>query len=151
MKKIFVADSYHSNNLAKLLQQFYGSDAIVFCEPRYLPRGLPIPIDTLTAIESEMMTEQFDNKTTADGVDVFFLSAKIILQGDLNPKEMKEQYGNPGAKVIAMSTMSVFLDQVKELNCGVDHFHNKDIMLNHLGHAERLPEEEQKLLREYVA
>lgn len=148
-KKIFVADSYHSNQISHLLQQLYGDTVEVFCDSSFLPHGLPGSVDTLLAMKSESSAEQFHNSTNPEGVDLFFLSAKIILQGDINPTEMKNVHGKLGSKVVAMSTMPVFLEDVKNQGFDVDFFHDK----HELAYAKSvtdLRENEKQLLLSYL-
>jgi len=145
MIKVFVADSFHSNKIAKILTEVYGAGVEVFCDASYLPVD-PSGIDTLCAMISENSAEKFQNNTTSEGVDLFFLSAKVILQKSISAKEMKLKHGKPDAKVVAISTMEEYLEDVLKGDYGVDYAHSKDEFVGSMDADDLSDEEKEKLL-----
>ncbi len=148
MIKVFVADSFHSNKIAQILTEVYGAGVEVFCDASYLPVD-PSGIDTLCAMISENSAEKFQNNTTSDGVDLFFLSAKVILQKSVNPKEMKAKHGKPDAKVVAISALEEYLEDVLNGDYGVDYTHDKNV-LAHSYSAEFISDDEKEKLLSYL-
>ena len=122
-KNVFVADSFGSTDIAQLLQKFYGSDVAVYCEANHqvADKEQEKIFQLITAPAGK---PTFENKTEKKGFDLFFLSARLIAEGTLVPKELKEKYGNPHSKVIALSVSPAYLSDV-EKGFGVDHCHLK--------------------------
>ncbi len=48
--------------------------------------------------------------------NLFFLSAKQIIYGEVDESMLKKRFGTSNAKVVAMSTMTCFLDKLNEDN-----------------------------------
>jgi len=115
MRKIFIADSYGSNQLAHLLTELFGDTVEIFCDPNYVPVYRSLNKSRAEIGKDVQRTEKqagvFANQTSKDNFDVFFLSAKIILEGNLSPKRLKEIYGKANSKVIAISSVSDYLDE----------------------------------------
>lgn len=122
-KKIYVSDSHHTEMIATLLQELFGKEVDVH------------------AVEPSERTEERD-------FDLFFLSAKFILNGVLEPAVLKKKLGAPNAKIVAMSTIQPYLDDVKEKNLGVDFFQDKMVLISHS--LEDLPKEAKSTLRSYL-
>lgn len=61
-------------------------------------------------------------------IDLFFISGKAILDGEVDPKKYKELYGNPNAKVVAISTDPSYLKEIEEGDYGVDYFQDKEAL-----------------------
>lgn len=128
MIKIFIADSYGSNKLAHLFTQLFGNKVEIFCDPNYSPKYSFLDVSfeetAKSSRESEEKAGGFINQTSKDNFDLFFLSAKIITQGDLRPNQLKNRFGTSRAKVIAISSVSNFLNQAVE-SYGADYGLNK--------------------------
>ncbi len=121
MKKIYVKDSFHSEQIALVLKELYGNKAQV-----------------VTSLSK--------------GINVFFLSAKTIVNNEVVPKELKAQFGAPQSSVVAMSIAPQFLTQVQTMDCGVTYLHDKDYLLESAAakDVDRLPQSEKTLLLSYI-
>lgn len=119
MKNILVIDSstqYTTYLICKALTELYGGQAEVMGEKK--------------------KTIQFDR---------FFVSAKLILDGFVDPQELKRESGTINPKVIVMSVNSSYLDELKNKGVG-DFFHDKD----HLVHYDLIREDEKMVLLSYL-
>lgn len=148
MKKILVADSFHSNKIANLLKNLYGDKVEVYCESGHFPNVKDDTLGYLLARTSEITAPQFKNTTEKRDFDVFFLSARLIIEGSVNPLELKQKHGTPNAKVVAMSVSPEYLNEVKNGNFGVDFFQNKNVLITEK--VENLDKETQITLNSYL-
>lgn len=146
MKKIYVSDSFNTRKIADILQQLFSSTAVVVCELNFEP------VDDLIGSVLKASTDasqHYENKVEIGNIDVFFLSARAVLEGQINIQNLKKTYGNANAKVVVMSVMHDYLDDVKKGNYGADFFHYKDTLIS-VADASRLAEEEKSLLLSYL-
>jgi hypothetical protein len=144
-KRVFVADSYHSNQIAKILSEIFGNEVEVFSDPKYLPLD---PEHAKNAKKSEEMVT-FENNDKPAGINIFFLSARLIKENSTNPNMMKSRYGNSNSKVVAISVMEFYLNEVK-MGYGVDFTHDKNHLINAKG-ANDISAEEKELLLSYLS
>ena len=101
-ENVFICDSFPGNLIDIIIQDRFGGTAEIF-------------------------HDSINNSTTK--IDLFFLSAKLILQGRVNPMELKRKYGKPNSKIVAMSTIEGYLDSIKNGDYGVDYFLDKNKLL----------------------
>lgn len=103
MKRVYVKDSYHTDKIAQSIEGRYGKENIEV---------------------STKLSGRFD---------LFFVSGKEVLYGEISPKQLKTVYGNPGAKVLALSAMQEFLTRIADRpELGVDVALSKTILVSGL-------------------
>ena len=152
MKKIFIADSFLSNKLSNILSELFEGKVEIYCDPNYSPTYFPLDVSDEDVRERmnkiEAQSKKFINTTSKDNFDLFFLSAKIITQGDLNPENLKQNYGKPNSKVIAISSVDGFLDRAIKFY-GADYgLHKSKIRFAESVHD--LKEEDRDLLHSFL-
>lgn len=124
-KKVFVHDSHNSTQIKTILQELYGDDAEVFCD-------------------------EDDERNLPPTFDLFFFSGMEILERKIRPLKQKENSGNPGAKVVAISVAQTYLEEIKNNQTfGVDFVHNKNELIASRK-ADDLSEEEKEKLGGYL-
>lgn len=146
MKKIFVSDIYYTNGIVKLFKALFAKDATVL-SAEYPSKP------ALEAASKELPLSDSNNGVSAKGIDVFFLSAKMILSGNMNLRNMKKKYGVKNAKVVVMSVMGDFLKEVKDKELGGDFFYEKDSLVQVVlrgDSIEKLSEKEKTLLKSFL-
>ncbi|PCI20693.1 hypothetical protein COB64_01860 [Candidatus Wolfebacteria bacterium] len=137
IKKIFVADSYNSDDIASFLGGVYGKEVEIEPAPDYFPTGtLNIMINCREKTESR--------------IDVFFLSALLVLEGQINPKVLKHLFGTKDSKIIVISSVENFLARVKEGSYGIDFTHKKDNLTLPSSLIGELPDTERQILLSYL-
>ena len=123
--KIFVADSYGSTEMAEALQFFYGPTVLVHCEIKGMVKNVISELAARDVFKNSapLFIDPSEHKNFA----LFFLSARLIEEGALKPIELKEAYGIPTAKIIAMSAKPYFKEEIEHLQktYNVDYFQNK--------------------------
>lgn len=115
MNNIFyVCDSYHTATIAETLEKAIPG-SMTITDSTIVSHSPEFPELTLGNLLTKLVTEKNLNKEEVAGrkIDFFVLSAKLIMDGSVNIKELKTKYGQENCKVIAVSTMSEFLNQVK--------------------------------------
>jgi hypothetical protein len=143
MKKIFVSDSYHTNNIARELKEFYGEKVEIITDDSKLPQYATFSnAQNAQAIIDSKTTEsgapKFESETSNENIDLFFFSAQLIRQRSINPKSYKERYGNENSKVVAMSSMDSFMREVLNGNYGVDLTFSKDFLHHGLSEDDKV-------------
>jgi|GEM_PF-1768374 len=147
--KIFVADSFNTNRIAQILQDFYGPEVSVFCEPGYFIDAGKDPLGFLLSIKTECGGPQFVNTAEEKNLfDVFFISGRLITEGNINPRNLKKNHGTPTAKLVAMSTLPEYLEEIRDRDMGADFFLDKFEFMACLGD---LPEEIKQILNSYLS
>ncbi len=127
MKKVFyVCDSF---NTMKIVEQIKRAvpDSIVYSDATIVSQGPDFLSTALNKIIKDRTEKSQKKNEATERVDLFLLSAKLICDGSLSPKELKEKYGNKDSKIIAISVSSSFLKEVSSL---VDLTADKGIFFN---------------------
>jgi hypothetical protein len=147
MKKVYVSDSFHTQSVAETLQNLYGSEVSVVCELRFDP-GVDSMASMIQAITDS--SESYKNQASIDNIDLFFISARMVLDGQIKILDLKKKYGNKNSKVVVMSTLPEYLTQVSKGNYGADYLLDKDPVANAHGKIERLDDFEKDLLKSFL-
>lgn len=128
MKKVFyVCDSYHTTNISDYLLAAFPKST-VYTDSTIISSGNgDLVLETINPTLKSFSEKKLAKDEVGSKVDYFVLSAKLILDGSINPNELKAKYGSANSKTIAVSTMSVFLDQVKD---SVDTIEDKGTFMN---------------------
>lgn len=131
-KRIFIADSFHTVKIAEQLQSFYGPEVEIYCEPGHFSNRNNDQLGAVLAAVLEKPTiATVTNPGEKKDFDAFFLSGRLILEGDVDPITLKKEFGKPGSKVVVVSTLQEYLDEIKQKNLGADFYIRKQ----HIGPA----------------
>lgn len=80
--------------------------------------------------------------------DLIFISAKSILLGIADPIKIKNQHGKEGVKIVAMSILQDYLNELSSRK-GIDFFIHKDSIIGF--NQENLKKEDQELLKYFFS
>ena len=87
MKKVYVSDTFNTKAIASTLQGLYGSSAIVVCELKFEPVG--DMLGSMIKAKADTM-EHFENQAEIGDIDIFFISARAVLEGQINVQDLKK-------------------------------------------------------------
>lgn len=114
MKKTFyVCDSYHTAVIVEALEKAFPQSTVFTDRTK-------IPISEGTVMTAEYRPDGGDAGT--ERVDYFILSGRLIINGKIDPIDLKVLYGHEGSKCIAISNMHQSLTRIKDR---VDYIESK--------------------------
>jgi hypothetical protein len=145
--KIYVSDSFHTKLIADILQELYGAKATVVCELVFQP--VDDPLGTIVKMFTDDIEPAYENKTSVENIDLFFISARAVIENQLNISELKKKYANPNARVIVMSVSPSYLYEIKRGGYDADFFLDKNIFIDACT-AQALSESDRQLLLSYL-
>lgn len=122
-KRVFVKDSFYTEQIVDILKGVYGDEVKVF-----------------SGENTEILPLSY--------FDLYFLSGQLILDGNFDLSWVKRT--NPNAKIVAMSVSPGFLKDIKSQGYPVDFFYNKDHFIFGDGPIYKLPQAEIDLLKSYL-
>lgn len=143
-KNVLVSDSFHTGTICAALSEIYSEKATVYGKEGDLAPGdwLAPTVQSAIAQESPPIPEEGKDQR----FDLFFVSARLVLEGSINPSDLKKDHGTENAKIIVMSMLHSYLEQVKAKHPTVDFFLSKgDINKPH-----RMSKESKDLLLSYL-
>lgn len=130
MKKIiYVCDSFHTNVIVEAIKKAMPG-FVVYSDSTIFSQGSDIAATAFNKIVKDITEKASEKDEIMNKVDIFLLSAKLICDGSVNPKELKEKYGNNKSKIVAISLSSYFLEKVGHL---VDITEGKDVFFDSKG------------------
>ena len=125
-KRVFISDSFHTIKIAGFLQELYGPEVEIYCEPGNFSNSSNDQLGGLLAAVFEKPTmNQASDPSEKKDFDLFFLCGRLILERDVDPIALKKNHGKPGAKVVAMSVVQDYLNEIKNKQLGADLYFHK--------------------------
>ena len=109
MKKVFyICDNYHTGVIANEILDAFPESTIFIDSIKISTKKDFLELAPAITAKKLIFGEEV-SRDNSKKVDFFIVSARLIYDGSVNPKQLKSNYGKSGSKIIAVSMYDHYL------------------------------------------